>query len=269
MRNGTSCSFVIGPESGVVFMALIICPECQSKVSSLASACMCCGFPISSYYKSQASMTQIESRPEIGSMLNIGQYRHKRTNMEPSSLQWIVLKHVGEYCLLVSRFCLEYKPFEGNVWAESELRKWLNEEFYFSAFTDEEKGRIPNVMQVKNDIDYYSGVDPIQLTDRVFLLSFREIKEFEMLISDGKDTEYVETLRCKRALEAKRCKSYIESEKVFPLASASGWWLRTHQMPYYPQYYSARDGYGERHPRVESSALSGVRPAIWLKSHKE
>ena len=63
---------------------------------------------------------------------------------ENKPLKWIVLKEENFGCLVISEDRIgKYKFDESNKnsWGSSSLRKFLNKDFFDSAFTDEEKRR--------------------------------------------------------------------------------------------------------------------------------
>lgn len=70
-------------------------------------------------------------------------------NNEP--IKWLVLKADKGKALVISKYVLKSIPFakadskkiyEFSWWNVSEIKKWLNEEFYLNAFDDTEKGFI-------------------------------------------------------------------------------------------------------------------------------
>lgn len=103
---------------------------------------------------------------------------------EGKSIEWIVLKEEKNQTLVISKiplFSLELSWVgKENSWIGSSLRKYLNNEFYNSAFNSEEKKMIVN--------SYLS--DPDSTKDDVFLLSCDEADEYmtedEMTFGVGK-----------------------------------------------------------------------------------
>ncbi len=69
----------------------------------------------------------------------------------------------------VSKYGLEARLFdsESNNWADSEIRKWLNGEFYNKAFTDQEKKSIK-----------FSNLSDVSTIDNVFLLNKEEADKY-------------------------------------------------------------------------------------------
>lgn len=94
---------------------------------------------------------------QVNDILVFGSY-----NNEP--IQWIVADKQGEELLLVSRYCLDIRPYNNEradvSWLDSSLSKWLCGEFYKSVFSDEFKELIINKEDMGN----------------VFILSSQEAK---------------------------------------------------------------------------------------------
>ncbi|MCL1941636.1 MAG: M56 family metallopeptidase [Synergistaceae bacterium] len=61
------------------------------------------------------------------------------------------------------------------TWEECSLRQYLNGEFYDSAFSNEEKGRIVETKLKNNDNPWYGMAGGNDTTDKVFLLSLEEV----------------------------------------------------------------------------------------------
>ena len=80
-------------------------------------------------------------------------------------IEWDVLKREGNKALLISKNVLTARRFDekSNVWADSEIRRWLNNEFLNTAFKEEEKAAI-----------LYQELPDVGTTDNVFLLSDNE-----------------------------------------------------------------------------------------------
>lgn len=107
-------------------------------------------------------------------------------------IEWIILEENDEEMLLLSQFCLETCGFlfpnpcppypkcwdfsyQEMLWEFSYLRRWLNNEFYNTAFSDFEKEQILNtvIQTVDND------VSPLETFDnQVFLLSADEVEKY-------------------------------------------------------------------------------------------
>ena len=66
----------------------------------------------------------------------------------PEQIEWLVVKKEENRALLLSRYGLKGMG-PGGKWEDSEVREWMNGEFFESAFSEEEKALIP-VTQVEN-----------------------------------------------------------------------------------------------------------------------
>lgn len=80
-------------------------------------------------------------------------------------IEWIVLSREDDKLLLLSRYVIEKMRFGTNEhWKTSEVREWLNEDFYNSVFDDAEKAKIQRMI-TSDETD-----------DLVFLLSAEEAR---------------------------------------------------------------------------------------------
>mgnify|MGYP002728977074 CR=1 FL=1 len=131
----------------------------------------------------------------------------------------------------------------------SDIRKWLNNEFYTTAFNKTEKAKIQTSLIKNEDNSEYGTSGGNDTEDKVFLLSE---KEAETLFSNdeekiAKATEYAE-----------KSVVYGNEEK------AVLWWLRS------PGGYSEnaavvdRYGWVDRYGFIVNINDGGVRPALYL-----
>ena len=93
-------------------------------------------------------------------------------------IQWNILKRNGNKALLFSAYGLVAKlyheRYEDVTWETCSLRKWLNEDFYRTAFTDDEKNRILPTRVKNEDNPWCNTPGGNDTEDRVFLLSTSE-----------------------------------------------------------------------------------------------
>ena len=89
-------------------------------------------------------------------------------------IKWTVLKREGEKVFLLSTFGLDAKRYNERLkivtWDNCTLRKWLNEEFFYFAFSDEEQHRIITTKVTTPGWD--------DTVDKVFLLSVSEAMKY-------------------------------------------------------------------------------------------
>ena len=122
---------------------------------------------------------------KVGDTLRFGVYEQdNRAENGPEELEWLVLAVEGDKALLVSRYGLEPRPYNEELymtdsrkkvtWSTCELRTWLNGDFFGTAFSPEHQALIL-MSEVKADKNPGSDVNPGRDTkDRVFILSASE-----------------------------------------------------------------------------------------------
>ena len=212
-------------------------------------------------------------------------------SVNKDGIEWLVLKKDEENhrALLFSKYILDMHGFSASheevSWEMSEIRKWLNDEFYNTAFSDLERKSIVEA-ELKNDYDYGDGFRKDDVTyDKVFLLSAKELveyfsaeKESEYVIYFGKNATAKETEYSKNSkfgypdIMPNRSKTYgskdeDEEEKEIKYEWAIGnnsYWLRD---PIPKEYVAAsviyaygKLGFGYYSPELSA----GLRPAIWV-----
>lgn len=126
---------------------------------------------------------------QLGSWDSIDKYGYKDGNKE--LLEWEILEksNDGKMALVISKYVVDKLPYhdtkiekEKNItWNECTLRKWLNSEFYDSAFSDDEKRCIKET-KIKNEdnVDWDGNVikGGNDTLDNLFLISLSEARKF-------------------------------------------------------------------------------------------
>ena len=195
----------------------------------------------------------IEKQYNEGESIWFGSYPQTK-NGDKKPIEWLILKKEKNKALLLSKYILDaeryHKKFKNVTWKTSDIRSWLNNEFYKNAFTGMEQKRIQDVLVKTENNPSYGTYGGSTTKDKVFLLS---IDEAEELISNDE-------IRKAEATEyAKKTGVYVNDKTGGTL-----WWLRS---PGYDGEHAAgvdfrgwvyTDGYG-----IDSS-YDGIRPAIWL-----
>lgn len=191
----------------------------------------------------------------VGNIVLFGTYEQD-DNLENGAepIEWIVLERDGENAFLLSKYALDAKPYNDQerrtTWEECTLRKWLNEDFLNTAFT-EERQQIIQLRRIDNSIEEGTPVVEGQndTMDKVFLLSWKEaIKDYR----EDQDVRF-----CK--VTQKVLNTGIKTEPL--LGDCCAYWLRSigpindTEMV---QDASWADFLGvTRYP-------VGVRPALWI-----
>ena len=179
---------------------------------------------------------------KVGDYVKFGNYFFYKYDSTPEKIiEWRVLAVENNKILVISCYGLEAKRFDSssNVWANSEIRQWLNNEFYNQAFTDQEKKFIIS-----------SNLSDVGTTDNMFLLSKGEAEKY--FAND----------------KARRCKAspYLQ-HNLGGLARGDvdyRWWLRSPYV-FYDNYAFLVDDNGcdVICEKVDCSWV--VRPAMWIK----
>jgi hypothetical protein len=158
---------------------------------------------------------------KTGDIIKFGSYPYEADGTE-KPIEWIILeKYSDDTALLLSRYGLDAVCFDGSSynWEKSEIRQWLNNEFYNKAF--DEKERI-NIIESSIECEKrgFFGNSTYTVNDKIFLLS---IEEAEKYFSSDRDricllTPYAKTNKTKTGYP------------VYTNADYGGsccWWLRS------------------------------------------
>ncbi len=116
-----------------------------------------------------------------GSYVKFGRYP-QNDSQTPEPIEWQVLENDGKSALLVSKYCLDSKPFNNDFrpvsWRECDLRKWLNGPFLGKAFTRAEQASILESVVFTGDNEAYNTPGCGETRDKVFCLSISEANKF-------------------------------------------------------------------------------------------
>lgn len=148
---------------------------------------------------------------------------------EGKPIEWVVLKEEGMFSLVITKTKLgnrrRFNNNNNNSWIQSDIRNFLNVEFFNNAFSSDEKKKIVNT--------FLSS--PNNTKDNIFLL---DIHEAESLIKS--DDEYCNNRRCN-----------------------SDWccWYRT-PVNFHDVYIGYPN---ICHCAPSASSCYAIRPAMWIK----
>ena len=200
-----------------------------------------------------------ESYKNKGTIVEFGTYPQE-TNGKRKPLEWFVVEVSDNTVLLVSKYGLEIKRYnnfadKNATWKDSDIRLWLNENFFEMAFSPNEKNAI---MENETNNDASQGKwhmdGGTNTRDRVFLLSYNEATE---LLT-------AEQMKCRSTpYSRKKCVSYSVG---FTKDMIGSWWLRS------PGKYKGHVSIVEPDGICRDSVMKIdeilVRPAIWLELTK-
>ena len=153
-----------------------------------------------------------------GSIITLGHYEQDGSSDGAEAIEWQVLAVENGRALVISRYGLDAKPYNDKktsvTWETCSLRAWLNGEFYNSAFSSEEKGRIREVTLKNPDNAKYGTNGGKDTTDRIFLLSIDEVNKY--FANDA-------ARQCLPTTNAKNNGSFVSGVN----AGITWWWLRS------------------------------------------
>ena len=189
----------------------------------------------------------------VGNYVIFGTYPQTDSGTDSTPIEWLILDYdaKSKRTLLISRYGLDAKQYHpdnlvsGTTWETCTLRTWLNDDFLNKAFSTQEQSAIL-LTNLDNsgrlDKDTTGGNDT---QDRVFLLSYAEIKKY---------------------FEVKEISSFVDNVKlqISPTDYVSGysyWWLRS---PHNFQYMTACITATGAFVGCVHASKNLVRPAFWL-----
>lgn len=184
-------------------------------------------------------------------------------NVEP--IEWIVLNITDGKALLLSKEIIDGKAYNstsstvngyyGNNYAHSDIRKWLIEDFYNAAFSDNDKNTIvPTILDNSAESSKYSSEST---TDNIFLLSKSEAETYACNYYSTTATDYAYS------------NGFVARTST---ESCNQWRLRTARSNYY-EIYKVEIRWGKWTVYYnwyddEISSINGVRPAFYLDIEK-
>ena len=194
---------------------------------------------------------------KVGDIVTFGRYEQDNNLQNgPEPIRWLVLAERDGRLLLWSVDVLDHAQYSSDLknttWENCTLRTWLNDTFYQSAFTGEERLLIP-ITEWKNTDNSASGATGGKDTeDRVSILSFDELLEY------GIDNPGIETIAAYPSAYA-----VAQGVERHDWYGTCKWWMRTPgidqtnavycDMVGQPLYTAPVNRYG-----------NGVRPLVWV-----
>ena len=145
-----------------------------------------------------------------------------------------------------------------NDYVESDIRKWLNDTFYNTAFTDLQKSLIETTAIDNKTTGYNTNTynsNQINTEDKIFLLSYKDVFNTSAYFNSSaarqkKSTDYAKSQGC-----------WTNTDSSY--AGACCWWLRSPRSSYSDRAYSVVGGGGYFNYFVFSTDY-GVVPALWI-----
>ena len=222
---------------------------------------------------------------EIGDIVQMGTYEQDGDAETEDPICWDVLDKDGEAVLLISHDVIAYQRFSDSrkcvIWEDSEIRTWLNQEFYAEAFDEEEQASIrETTLENLSTVGFAAHVDPsgdVQVResrpdtkDKIFLLSWKEAEQY---YGNRLTDASVLGRRPSRAVLQKRKAIFTdliieELPAMYPYSrhlpdgtERLPWMLRSTGMK---DYTILVIGYEGKWDQDYPDSYNGVRPVMWV-----
>lgn len=223
-------------------------------------------------------------------VVKFGSYEQDGIDNGTEAIEWYVIAREDGKALLFSRYILEgamYKEYDNSediTWENSDLRRWLNEDFCSQAFVDEERSMIQETKLINKDNPVWGTFGGNDTIDKVFILGIDEIaKYFDFTYKNETNSEYdyaSEDLYSTATTAAYKTLSPITDEYTEERYSAffdkmcysnkdiygtiqPYFWVRTVGREQYDVCY-CKFGYVCEDNYNPAGTNYGVRPAIWV-----
>ncbi len=222
---------------------------------------------------------------EIGDIVQMGTYEQDGDAETEDPICWDVLDKDGDAVLLISHDVIAYQRFSDSrkcvIWEDSEIRTWLNQEFYAEAFDETEQASIrETTLENLSTAGFAAHVDPsgdVQVResrpdtkDKIFLLSWKEAEQY---YGNRLTDASVLGRRPSRAVLQKRKAIFTdliieELPAMYPYSrhlpdgtERLPWMLRSTGMK---DYTILVIGYEGKWDQDYPDSYNGVRPAMWV-----
>ena len=222
---------------------------------------------------------------EIGDIVQMGTYEQDGDAETEDPICWDVLDKDGDAVLLISHDVIAYQRFSDSrkcvIWEDSEIRTWLNQEFYAEAFDEEEQASIrETTLENLSTVGFAAHVDPsgdVQVResrpdtkDKIFLLSWKEAEQY---YGNRLTDASVLGRRPSRAVLQKRKAIFTdliieELPAMYPYSrhlpdgtERLPWMLRSTGMKDYTIFVI---GYEGKWDQDYPDSYNGVRPVMWV-----
>ena len=172
-------------------------------------------------------------------------------------IEWIVLEKYNNKILVISKYALDCQKYDTSyaeiTWHDCTLRTWLNNDFYNSAFTDEEKAVI-NSSSISGEANsQYDTAYGENSNDYVFLLSLNEI------------SKYFKTDKSRSCLPTDYARqNYIEEISA---DESCRWWSRTPGITQ-KNVVAIKTDNSINYFGLYAFDMAFVRPAMWIDISK-
>ena len=195
----------------------------------------------------------------VGDTVIIGSYEQDNNiSNGKEGVEWLILAKEGNKILLSSRYALDCQRYNtsdtSETWETCSLRKWLNDTFLSTAFSEEERAMIHRIRVSADKNPRYSTNPGNNTTDQVFLLSIKEANQY---------FNSNEARKCAPTAYAIAQGALTSGSNTVDGMTTCGWWLRSPGLGQNYAAYVLSDGSVINYGYSVRNTL-GVRPALWV-----
>ena len=233
----------------------------------------------------EALETVVLKDAKIGDIVQMGTYEQDGDAETEDPICWDVLDKDGDAVLLISHDVIAYQRFSDSrkcvIWEDSEIRTWLNQEFYEEAFDEAEQASIrETTLENPSTVGFAAHVDPsgdVQVResrpdtkDKIFLLNWKEAEQY---YGNRLTDASILGRRPSRAVLQKRKAIFTdliieELPAMYPYSrhlpdgtERLSWMLRSTGMK---DYTILVIGYEGKWDQDYPDSYNGVRPVMWV-----
>ena len=177
-------------------------------------------------------------------------------------IKWRVLSVDGNDALIVADQNLDTQPFHNEncseiSWEDSSIRQWLNNDFYSTAFIEEEQNAIFSTTVSTENNPQYGTTNGADTTDKLYLLSAEEVRNksygFAMYHEMNSQTRQA------------RNTAFAAAKGAWADEAGNGWWWQRSLGSFpFNAVYAGSEGAVDCSGFIVVNEGGGVRPAMHL-----
>ena len=219
-----------------------------------------------SYYQSQYEPKQLPQNPventeyEDSDGTSMIYANGKYYKKEP--IKWRVLSVDGNDALIVADQNLDTQPFHNEncseiSWEGSSIRQWLNNDFYSTAFIEEEQNAILSTTVSTENNPQYGTTNGADTTDKLYLLSAEEVR--------NKSYGFAIYHEMNSQTRQARNTAFAGAKGAWADDAGNGWWWQRSLGSFpFNAVYAGSEGAVDCSGFIVVNEGGGVRPAMHL-----
>ncbi len=138
----------------------------------------------------KAAYEAIKLNFSAGETITFGLYEQDGDSSDgPEPIEWVVLESNDNQCMMISKKAIECGKYQDHntvstvvTWEDSDIRKYLNADFYNNAFSLEDRNYVLLTAVDNSRAQWPAGMDSATsdptTNDYVFLLSYQEVNQY-------------------------------------------------------------------------------------------